>query len=151
MSFAFAPGETEIRRWRVSRRSLAWRTAALLLATLIALTPLAYYTTWAGWAVSAAILLPLYMWVFDDFKIWRENARTVWLLTDQALHIDAPDDEDAPALRLPLEQIASVSRWPLWSVVLRLQSGVALTLPLAPQPRRLRVEILAARATLVNR
>lgn len=143
-AFDLAPGETERRRWRISRWAFAARTAVLMLVTLAALSPLVFYTSWPGMVICALVLLPTYMWVMDDFRIWTDNARTTWLLTDRAVHIHAPAGDVFANLRLPLETIASVSRWPLWSLVLRLHSGVAIPLPLVPGPRRLQAEIRAA-------
>lgn len=151
MTLDLPPGETVLQRWQISRRSFAARTAVLMLTTLVALSPLGFYTSWIGMMICALVLLPTYMWVVDDFKIWSENAQTTWLLTDQALHIDTPADDAFATLRLPLETITSVSRWPLWSLVLRLNTGVAIPLPLVPQPRRLKADILAARAALLER
>lgn len=146
-----AMGETVRQRWTVSRAAFAARTAVLLCTTLIALTPLGYYTNWPGTLISAFVLVPTYMWVLDDFKIWRDNASTTWLLTDQALYIDSVEDGGPGLLRLPLDTVKSITRWPPWSLVLRLNTGVALTLPLVPSARRLKADLRAACHDMQNR
>ena len=83
------------------------------------------------------------MWVFGELDIWTLNRKTKWHLTNRAIHI-VPND-DLPS-RMPLAEIKRINRFPFWSLVVRLNSGTAMTLPIPPNPAALRDRIMQARA-----
>ncbi|MEP4196652.1 MAG: hypothetical protein ABJL99_13565 [Aliishimia sp.] len=139
------PDERELRRWRISPQGFALRTAVLFLTTLFCLSPLTFFVSISGLVIASTVLSLLYMWIFDDFLIWRNNRNTLWLLSDRALYIHGPDAPEPVDHRLPLTEITKINRFPLWSLVLRLKPGTAITLPLVPTPRAIRAEIISAR------
>ncbi len=149
-SFALGAGEVELRQWGLSGRSFLWRCAVLALITMLIPGALVPVEAWWQRVFVAVFSALFYMWVFDDFRIWRDNRNTVWLLTNQALHVHGPQVDEDIDLRLPLTDIRRIGPLPPWSLVLRLQSGTAITLPLVPERRALRKEILAARDALIT-
>ena len=140
--------ETLLHSWRISARSFCVRAAALLLVTALICAPLYPVVTFAQWLLIMPLSALFYMWVFGDFRIWSDNRHTQWHLSNQALLI-APDN-GLDSLRLPLTEIRQINRWPLWSLVLRLQTGPAIVLPIPPEPRALRRDILDARDAFIK-
>ncbi|WP_415921373.1 hypothetical protein [Tateyamaria sp. SN6-1] len=148
--FDVPEGEAPLLHWTISRRSYAIRMVTIVLATPLILSPflviaavlygpsLGLLQQWAT-AIPFALLLT---WVLGDFSIWRENRDSDWLLTTRAIHFRNMIDPDT---RLPLTAIRRINRWPLWSLVLRLETGKAVTLPLVPHPAETRQRILDAR------
>ncbi|MEO0402420.1 MAG: hypothetical protein AAF214_08585 [Pseudomonadota bacterium] len=140
------PGETLIYSWRISARSFFIRAGVIVLVWVI-LGQIGSF----GQGISTMLLaLPgavlggaFYMWVFGEFEIWTRNRHTAWHLTNRAIHIVPGDDMPS---RLPLAEIRRINRWPLWSLVLRLNSGTATTLPIPPHPKKLRHRIMSTRA-----
>ena len=147
---AFAPGETEQMRWTISRRSFALRMIVLVCVTPLILSPfLGLALVWGGaplatlWQWATALPFALFLtWVLGDFGIWTRNRTSEWILTNRAIHMRSAFDMDSA---LPLSAIRHINRWPLWSLVLRLQNGTAVTLPLVPKPTDTRRTILALR------
>jgi hypothetical protein len=82
------------------------------------------------------------MWVFDEFQIWYSNRKTVWRLTDRAIHINTPDT--AEPLVLSLTDIRSIGKLSLWSITLGLPDGQRVTLPLVPQLRETKARLVQA-------
>lgn len=150
VTFPLKAHEIELRRWKISFRGFMLRTFVLFLTTLICLSPLIVFTSPLGFLLGCIVLTLTYMWVCDDFRIWRDNRTTLWMLSSQALHIYGPDAPDPVELRLPLQDIRHINRWPFWSLVVTINKGTALTLPLTPFPRMVRTEILAARDALLK-
>lgn len=137
-------GEAVIESWGVS-----WRSYVIRCAIIAAIWTVFSVFGNLGSILNVYLIVPgsvlvtlFYMWVFGELDLWWHNRRTHWHLTNRAIHVVADDE---PPLRLPLESIRKINRWPLWSLVLRLTNGTAITLPLVPQPSRLRRRILSAR------
>ena len=139
------PGETVLYSWTISARTFLIRTGAILLFWIVVgqVASLAQLRTMSLLALPVAALFGLfYMWVFGELDVWPRNRNTNWHLTDRAIHT-VPGD-DLPS-RLPLTDIRGVSRWPIWSLVVRFNAGTATVLPIPPDPKALRARILAAR------
>lgn len=150
-AFHLAAGETELRRWTVSRRSFLLRCVAQFAVTLTVMLPIWWQYDVVVYVLAAVMLAPGLMWTFGDFSIWRDTRHTQWLLSDQALHSLGPDSGEDVDLRLALQEIRNISTLLPWSLVLRLRDGTAITLPLAPKPATLRRDILHARDAALNR
>ena len=136
--------ETVLREWTISPVSFGIRCGAILLLTIL-LTgmaiPDASFTIWIASGLFWAIFL---MWFFGDFGIWAENRERHWILTLTEIKMD-DDRNPENDMVLPLSAVRKVSRFPLWSLVLRLENGRAIVIPLPPQPWQLRRDILAAK------
>ncbi|WP_415401917.1 hypothetical protein [Tateyamaria sp. SN3-11] len=143
------PGETLLYSWGISARSFFVRVGAIVGIWVILgqVGSLGQDLSVTLLAVPGAVVFGLfYMWVFGELDLWAQHRDTNWHLTDRAIHI-VPGD-DLPA-RLPLAEIRRINRWPLWSLVVRFNSGTATTLPIPPRPKELRQRILAARAKVI--
>lgn len=144
MTLTLPDGETELDRWTISRRSFAWRCVILVALTALMLGPLVPVGRLWLWPVLAIGSALFYMWVFDEYRVWWDNRRIVWVLSDQAIYMHGPDAREPVDTRLALADISHVGRWPVWSIVLRLQTRQAITLPLVPNPRQVRAKISSA-------
>lgn len=148
----FKEGEVEQTRWTISRRSFAIRMTFLVLLTPLFVSPLFIsLLLWSGMHVDALVqwvaALPFALfltWVLGDFGIWTRNRLSEWVLTNRAIHILNMSDPD---VALPLHTIKRINKWPLWSLVIRLQNGTAITLPIVPQPAQTRQQIHDMRNT----
>ena len=140
------PGETLLQSWHISARSFLVRLGVILGIWVIVGQLGGYGKSLPVLllAIPGAALVGLfYMWVFGELDIWARNRDTEWHLTDRAILV-VPGDE-LPA-RLPLAEIRRINRWPIWSLVIRFNSGTATTVPIPPRPGELRRRILEARA-----
>lgn len=151
----FDPGEIEHLRWTISWRAFALRSAFLVLVTPLIVSPMLLialilggvtFGTLRDWAVALPFALFL-TWVFGDFSIWSRNKRSEWIVTNRAIHVLNKDEFDT---KLPLSAIRQINRWPLWSLVVRLQGGTAVTLPLVPDIRATRDTILSLRDNTIE-
>lgn len=140
------PGETLLHSWTISGHSFFVRMGTIVMVWVI----IGQIGSWGQGATVILLALPgailfglFYMWVFGELDIWARNRKTVWHLTDRAIHI-IPDD-DLPA-RLPLAEIKRINRIPPWSLVVRFNAGTATTVPIPPKPKALRDRIMQVRA-----
>ena len=138
-----APDESELLRWRISKRAFALRCCLLLVLTILACVPILPYVNMLIWLMTATVIAAFYMWIFDDFMIWYANRKTVWHLTNRAIYIQDPDSFEP--MVLPLTEIEKVARFSLWSIRLRLPSRQSITLPLVPDVTATKARIIAAR------
>ncbi|MEP5633684.1 MAG: hypothetical protein ABJP79_17540 [Tateyamaria sp.] len=139
------PGETLLHSWTISGRSFFIRMGTIVAVWVVLgqIGSLGQSLSVTLLALPGAVLFGLfYMWVFGELDIWMHNRKTIWHLTNRAIHI-VPDD-DLPS-RMPLAEIKRINRFPFWSLVIRLNSGTATTLPIPPAPKTLRDRIMQAR------
>jgi hypothetical protein len=135
--------ERDLLSWRISLRAFFWRSAALMVLTMLICAPILPYFNVATWALASVLSALFYMWIFDDFQIWFENRNTVWRLTNRALYINDP--ENMAPLELALTDIAAIGKLSFWSITLRLPTRQSITLPLVPNVRETKAQIATAR------
>ncbi|MEP1964837.1 hypothetical protein [Tateyamaria sp.] len=139
------PGETLLHSWTISGRSFFIRMGTFVAVSVVLgqLASIGQSLSVKLLALPGAVLFGLFcMWMFGELDIWMRNRKTTWHLTNRSIHI-VPDD-DLPS-RLPLAEIKRINRFPFWSLVIRLNSGTATTLPIPPNPKALRDRIMQAR------
>ena len=139
---ALPPEEHDLLHWRISPRAFFWRCMTLAVLTMLFCLPLLIWLDPITWLLASVLIAVFYMWVFDEFQIWYSNRKTVWRLTDRAIHINTPDT--AEPLVLPLTDIRSIGKLSLWSITLGLPDGQRVTLPLVPQLRETKARLAQA-------
>lgn len=130
--------------WRPDLAVFIRRCLWLSGATLLFFGAFGFYLGIWELLLAAPILIPLYIFLFDDHLRWFEVSRTSWSLTETALINDGPEGRG----QIPLADITSVRTHFGWTVTITLKSGLKVQIPYVRRPREIGAQIIAARNAL---
>lgn len=127
--------------WRPSLAVFIRRCIWLGSATVVFFGAFGFYVDIWQMMLAGPLLVPIYVFLFDDHLKWFAVRNDSWVLTPSTLF----HETDAGQGRLPLADVVKTTTHFGWTVTLHLKSGPRVQIPYVQKPREIGAEIIAAR------
>ena len=135
---------TPLAVWQPSLAVFIRRCFWLGGATFVFFGAFGFYVNIWQIVIAAPLLIPLYVFLFDDHLKWLEVKNDRWVLTPTTLIREATDGQG----QVPLADVTSVTTRFNWTVTLHLKSGLRVQIPYVKAPKEIGAQIIAARNAL---